>query len=73
MFAQYPIWAWHRATPAIFASRALGSFMLSLTAQRAKQSAIRRYDSQLSDRPGEAIVPPHVLEYFARPYEVFVL
>lgn len=73
MFAQYPIWAWHRAAPAIFASRALGSFMLSLTAQRAKQSAIRRYDSQLSDRPGGAIVPPHVLEYFARPYEVFVL
>src|SRR5580692_1929438 len=73
MFAQYPIWAWHRATPAIFASRALGSFMLSPAAQRAKQSAIRRYRSQLSDRPGGAIVPAHVLEYFARPYEVFVL
>jgi LmbE family N-acetylglucosaminyl deacetylase len=73
MIAQYPIWAWHRATPAIFASRALGSFMLSPAAQRAKQSAIRRYRSQLSDRPGGAIVPAHVLEYFARPYEVFVL
>jgi LmbE family N-acetylglucosaminyl deacetylase len=73
MFAQYPIWAWHRATPAIFASRALGSFMLSPAAQRAKQNAIRRYRSQVSDRPGGAIVPAHVLEYFARPYEVFVL
>jgi LmbE family N-acetylglucosaminyl deacetylase len=73
LFAQYPIWAWHRATPAIFASRVLGSFMLSPAAQRAKQSAIRRYHSQLGDRPGGAIVPAHVLEYFARPYEVFVL
>jgi LmbE family N-acetylglucosaminyl deacetylase len=73
MLAQYPIWAWHRATPAIFASRALGSFMLSPAAQRAKQNAIRRYRSQISDRPGGAIVPAHVLEYFARPYEVFVL
>jgi LmbE family N-acetylglucosaminyl deacetylase len=73
MFAQYPIWAWHRATPATFASRALGRFMLSPTAHRAKQSAIRRHHSQVSDRPGGAIVPGHVLEYFARPYEVFVL
>jgi LmbE family N-acetylglucosaminyl deacetylase len=73
VFAQYPIWAWHRATPAIFAAHALGSFMLSPSAQRAKQSAIRRYRSQLNDRPGGAIVPAHVLEYFARPYEVFVL
>lgn len=73
MLAQYPIWAWHRATPAIFASRALGRFILSPAAQRAKQSAIRRYRSQLNDRPGGAIVPAHVLEYFARPYEVFVL
>jgi len=73
LLAQYPIWAWHRATPAIFASQSLGSFMLSRAAQHAKQSAIRRYRSQLSDRPGGAIVPSHVLEYFARPYEVFVL
>jgi LmbE family N-acetylglucosaminyl deacetylase len=73
MFAQYPIWAWHRTTPAIFASRALGSFMLSPAAWNAKQSAIRRYRSQLRDRPSGAIVPPHVLEYFARRYEVFVL
>ncbi len=73
LLAQYPIWAWHRAIPAIFADRALGSFPLSPAAQRAKQQAIRSYRSQLSDRPGGAIVPVHVLEYFARPYEVFVL
>jgi LmbE family N-acetylglucosaminyl deacetylase len=73
MFAQYPIWAWHRTTPATFTSRALGSFALSPAAQRAKENAIRRFRSQVSDRPGGAIVPAHVLEYFARPYEVFVL
>jgi LmbE family N-acetylglucosaminyl deacetylase len=72
-FAQYPIWAWHRETPAVFDSYSLGSFMLSSAAQRAKQRAIRCYRSQLSDRPGGAIVPSHVLEYFARSYEVFVL
>jgi LmbE family N-acetylglucosaminyl deacetylase len=73
VFAQYPIWAWHRMTPAIFASRALGRFMLSPAARGAKQNAIRRFRSQVSDRPGGAIVPAHVLDYFTRPYEVFVL
>jgi LmbE family N-acetylglucosaminyl deacetylase len=72
-FAQYPIWAWHQATPAIFAARDVGRFMLTPAAQRAKQSAIQRFQSQLRDRPGGAIVPAHVLEYFARPYEMFVL
>jgi LmbE family N-acetylglucosaminyl deacetylase len=71
--AQYPIWAWHQATPAIFAAREIGRFMLSPGAQRAKQSAIQRFQTQLRDRPGGAIVPRHVLEYFARPYEMFVL
>jgi hypothetical protein len=47
--------------------------MLSPSAQQAKQSAIHRYESQLSDRPGGAIVPARVLEYFVRPYEMFVL
>jgi hypothetical protein len=47
--------------------------MLTPAAQRAKQSAIQSFQSQLRDRPGGAIVPAHVLEYFARPYEMFVL
>ncbi|HEY0340031.1 MAG TPA: PIG-L family deacetylase [Steroidobacteraceae bacterium] len=72
-FAQYPIWAWHQATRAIFATRDVGRFMLTPAAHRAKQSAIRRFQSQLRDRPGGAIVPAHVLEYFERPHEVFVL
>lgn len=73
LLAQYPIWAWYQMTPAIFNARRLGRFMLSPAAQRAKQSAIHRFESQLSDRPGGAIVPAQALEYFARPYEMFVL
>jgi LmbE family N-acetylglucosaminyl deacetylase len=71
--AKYPIWAWYQMTPAIFNERLLGRFMLSPSAQRTKQSAIRRFESQLRDRPGGPIVPAHILEYFARPYEMFVL
>jgi LmbE family N-acetylglucosaminyl deacetylase len=71
--AQYPIWAWHQTTPAIFNDRRLGRFDLTPSARQAKQNAIHRFDSQLSDRPGGAIVPAYVLEYFSRPYEMFVL
>jgi LmbE family N-acetylglucosaminyl deacetylase len=71
--AEYPIWAWHKATPAIFKDRRLGRFDLTPAAQEAKRRAIRRFDSQLRDRPGGAIVPPSVLEHFNRPYEMFVL
>ncbi len=73
LLAQYPIWAWYQMTPVIFNERRLGSFMLSPSARKAKQSAIHRFESQLSDRPGGAIIPAHVLGYFARPYEIFVL
>jgi LmbE family N-acetylglucosaminyl deacetylase len=73
VLAQYPIWAWHQATPVVFSGCEIGRFALSPTAQAAKQRAIRRFRSQLRDRSGGPIVPPHVLEYFARPYEMFVL
>jgi LmbE family N-acetylglucosaminyl deacetylase len=73
LLAQYPIWAWYQMTPVIFNERRLGRFMLSPAARRAKQNAIHRFESQLRDRPDGAIVPAHVLEYFARPYEMFVL
>ena len=71
--AEYPIWAWHKATPAIFNGRRLGRFNLTPGAWGAKQRAIRRFESQLRERAGGAIVPPNVLEHFNRPYEVFVL
>lgn len=71
--AAYPIWAWHQATPRIFSARPLVSFSLSHAAREAKRQAVQCYASQLRERPGGAIVPAHVLSYFNRPYEVFVL
>lgn len=71
--ATYPIWAWHQATPATFAKRTLVEFNLSPEGRAAKHKAIHCHGSQLRERPGGAIVPPHVLEYFDQDYEVFVL
>ena len=71
--ATYPIWAWHQATPKTFSGRNLVELSLSTAAQAAKRNALRCYNSQLRDRPGGAIVPPHVLTYFDRPYEAFVI
>ena len=71
--AAYPIWAWHQATPEIFSGRPIVALPLNPEARAAKQNAIRCYTSQLRERPGGPIVPPHVLTYFDRPYEVFAL
>jgi LmbE family N-acetylglucosaminyl deacetylase len=71
--AEYPIWAWHHATPVIFNDLRLGRFELSPAAQEAKHNAIHRFHSQLRERPGGPIIPPSVLEHFHRPYEIFVL
>jgi LmbE family N-acetylglucosaminyl deacetylase len=71
--AAYPIWAWHQAAPGIFSGRPIVGLRLSPEARVAKQNAIRCYTSQLGERPGGPIVPPHVLTYFDRPYEAFVL
>ena len=71
--AAYPIWAWHQATPEIFSGRPLVGLPLSPEARTAKYNAIQCYTSQLRERPGGPIVPPHVLAYFDRPHEVFVL
>jgi LmbE family N-acetylglucosaminyl deacetylase len=69
----YPIWAWHQADPKIFSGRPIVALPLSPAARVAKQNAIRCHTSQLRERPGGAVVPPHVLKYFDRPCEVFVL
>lgn len=69
----YPIWAWHQATPRIFSGLRTVRFTLSAAARAAKHAAIQRHASQLRQRPGGAIVPAHVLAYFKRSYETFVL
>ena len=70
---RYPIWAWHRGSAELFRERHGVRFMLDDRAQQAKRRALAEHRSQLGERPGGAIVPAHVLDYFNRPYEVFLL
>jgi LmbE family N-acetylglucosaminyl deacetylase len=69
---RYPIWAWERAPAELLIQRAAVRFVLDSRAQQAKLNAISQFRSQIEQRPGGAIVPAHVLEYFNQPYEVFL-
>lgn len=71
--ARYPIWSWFNDDVSSFEEFTLGRFVLSPEATAQKRRAISRFDSQLSDAHGEPIVPPHVVQYFLRDYEVFLL
>jgi LmbE family N-acetylglucosaminyl deacetylase len=71
--ARYPVWTWHHTEPSALAELRWGRFPLSPEAQRAKSRAVQCFDSQLRPPRGSPIVPPHVLAYFARPFEAFVL
>jgi LmbE family N-acetylglucosaminyl deacetylase len=70
---RYPIWAWHRGSAELFEERGRVRFMLDDRAREAKRRALSEHRSQLEDRPGGAIVPAHVLDYFSQSYEVFLL
>jgi LmbE family N-acetylglucosaminyl deacetylase len=72
--ARYPVWAWHHAQPAAFQGARWGKFTLDARTQAAKCAAINCFTSQLN--PGnsrEPIVPAHVLKYFKRDYEAFLV
>jgi LmbE family N-acetylglucosaminyl deacetylase len=72
--ARYPIWAWHHAHPADFAGNRWGKFALDAKTQVAKCAAVNCFTSQLN--PGdsrEPIVPAHVLDYFNRDFEAFLV
>ena len=71
--AQYPIWGWYRGSPELFRQRRGVRFLLDQRARQAKFRALAQFRSQLDDRPGGPIVPAHVLEYFQRPFEIFLL
>jgi hypothetical protein len=47
--------------------------MLSFEARRAKARAVQCFVSQLQPPQANPIVPRHVLPYFERPYETFLL
>jgi LmbE family N-acetylglucosaminyl deacetylase len=72
--ARYPIWAWHHALPSDFDGYRWGRFALDQATRAAKLEAIDCFASQLA--PGgqrTPIVPAHVLEYFRRDFEAFLL
>jgi LmbE family N-acetylglucosaminyl deacetylase len=72
--ARYPVWAWHHAQPTAFQGARWGKFALDAKTQAAKLAAMHCFASQLN--PGdsrEPIVPAHVLEYFKRDYEAFLV
>jgi LmbE family N-acetylglucosaminyl deacetylase len=72
--ARYPIWAWHHREPHHFQGTPFGRFALEKPTQASKAAAINCFTSQLA--PGEVrlpIVPVHVLDYFRRDFEAFLL
>jgi LmbE family N-acetylglucosaminyl deacetylase len=71
--ARYPIWAWRRVNPRALNGVRWGKFHLSKTAQAAKASALLCFSSQLSPYKRIPIVSGHVMAYFTRPYEAFML
>lgn len=70
---RYPIWAWHRGSAELMQERQGRRFMLDERARAAKRRALAEHRSQLEDRPGGAILPSHLLDYFDQPFEVFLL
>ena len=73
---EYPIWTWHWAEPGDdrvpwYRARRLD---LPPAARQAKEAAIQAFPSQIADlgpAPADAaILPPHVLARFRRPFEV---
>ena len=70
---RYPIWLWHHGDPERFREAEWGRFMLDDAAVHAKARAITCFDSQIRPSGREPIVPGHVLHYFRRRYETFLL
>jgi LmbE family N-acetylglucosaminyl deacetylase len=70
---RYPIWLWHHGAPDRFGGAQWGRFRLDQDAVTAKALAMTCFASQLRPLGREPIVPGHVLPYFRRPYEAFLL
>ena len=71
--ARYPIWMWHHGEPSMFKTMTGRKFILDEATRRAKADAMQRFSSQLAPAHRDPIVPGHVMAYFSRPYEVFLL
>ncbi len=78
VLVEFPVWAWHWATPTSgLPAAALRRLGLSRADQAAKAAAIARFGSQIRphpDAPDDPVVlPPAVLERFRRRFETFIV
>jgi LmbE family N-acetylglucosaminyl deacetylase len=74
LVARYPIWAWHQCDPRSLSNACWGRFELDMEVQHAKRRAIGAFTSQLQPPASrKPVVPAHVLPYFNRTFEAFVL
>jgi LmbE family N-acetylglucosaminyl deacetylase len=71
--ARYPIRTWHQGNPLAMTGLAWRRFLLSEGAQAAKADALRCFASQMSPYKRAPIFPDHIIRYFARPYETFLV
>jgi LmbE family N-acetylglucosaminyl deacetylase len=71
--ARYPIWTWHRADPIEFGEVSWGKFPLDSEARRAKTHALQCFVSRHQPDRRDPMVPGHMLNYFQRSYEAFLL
>jgi LmbE family N-acetylglucosaminyl deacetylase len=70
---RYPIWTWHHGDPPALTSLPWRRFSLSEAAQTAKAEAVTCFTSQTSPYKRRPIFPDHIIRYFARPYESFLV
>jgi len=71
--ARYPIWTRHEGNPLAMPRLSWRRFSLSEEAQAAKADALRCFASQMSPYKRAPIFPEHIIRYFARPYETFLV
>jgi LmbE family N-acetylglucosaminyl deacetylase len=70
---RFMIWGWHQLNPDRFVAGRFVKVQLSDRDRTAKRAALRCFPTQTQPTGASPpIVPPHVLDYFARPYEAFL-
>src|SRR6202045_1531341 len=70
---RYLVWAWRHADPQALSYARWGKFNLSGSAQTVKTNALLCFSSQIFPYKRPPIVPDHVMAYFTRPYEAFLV
>jgi LmbE family N-acetylglucosaminyl deacetylase len=70
---RYPLRVWHHSSPDHFLGQPLSRFVFDNATRKAKALAMSCFTSQIRPSGRLPVVPRHVLPYFTRPYEVFLL